>query len=268
MWVKEKNSSVIINGRWVFFLNYAKSLNLTKQNNIINTRVDYKVNGGVWKMEASMPDRREEFVSNLGNPYVNPKSKELELLFTYIQTENEMLRKFDEEDGIDVEAKDYVPNSIMMKRLEDMENYRIAKTLLASVQRMIKLGICNNNQEYIIYLDTEQRRKHNKALTSLMGMNEFAQKQGLDLIYTGKLVKKEDIRDLGTGDTEARKEMTNFFLGLLTELSKYNIRGLKNENMKKEIHDIQKKIETTSKDYNVKKGLASYEDEIEFYDWI
>ena len=116
-------------------------------------------------MEASMPDRREEFVSNLGNPYVNPKSKELELLFTYIQTENEMLRKFDEEDGIDVEAKDYVPNSIMMKRLEDMENYRIAKTLLASVQRMIKLGICNNNQEYIIYLDTEQRRKDIQALT-------------------------------------------------------------------------------------------------------
>ena len=213
-----------------------------------------------------MSDTREEFILNLGNPYTNYQSKELQLLFTYIEKENEIIKGFDKEDGIDIEAPDYVPNSMMMRRLSDMEDYRIAKTLLASVQKMIKDGVCEQNPVYIEALDREQRRKHNKALTSLMAMNEFAQKYNLEKIYTGKVVDKNDIRDLGSGDLDARKEMTDFFLGLLTQLSKYNIREMKNEQLKKQVSTIKRKMDSTSRDYKVKKELTSYNGEIEFYD--
>ena len=155
---------------------------------------------------------------------------------------------------------------MMMRRLSDMEDYRIAKTLLASVQKMIKDGVCEQNPVYIEALDREQRRKHNKALTSLMAMNEFAQKYNLEKIYTGKLVDKNDIRDLGSGDLDSRKEMTDFFLGLLTQLSKYNIREMKNEQLKKQVSTIKRKMDSTSRDYKVKKELTSYNGEIEFYD--
>lgn len=211
-------------------------------------------------------DSREKFVSDLGNPYINPKSKDLELLFQYIEKENEIVIEFDKEDGIDVEAEDYVPESMMMNRLSAMEDYRIAKTLLANVKKMITDGLCGKNPEMVNSLDRDQRRKHNRALTSLMAMNEFAEKQGLSQIYTGKLVDKHDIEDLGSGDLDARKEMTNFFLGLLTQISKYNIREIKNEQLKKQIKDVQKKMDATNSTYKVKKELTSYDGEIEFYD--
>lgn len=211
-------------------------------------------------------DSREKFVSDLGNPYTNPKSEELELLFQYIEKENEIITEFDKEDGIDVEAEDYVPDSMMMNRLSAMEDYRIAKTLLASVKKMMTDGLCGKNPEMVNSLDRDQRQKHNRALTSLMSMNEFAEKQGLPQLYTGKLVDKHDIRDLGTGNLEARIEMTNFFLGLLTQLSKYNVRELKNEYLKKQLKDVQRKMDATNSKYKVKKELSSYDSEIEFYD--
>lgn len=214
-----------------------------------------------------MSETREEFISNLGNPYINPQSKDLQLLFSYIKKENEVIMKFDKEDGIDVDAPDYAPDSMMMRRLSDMEDYRIAKTLLASVQKMVRDGLCSRNPVYIESLDREQRRKHNKALTSLMAMNDFAQKNNLEKIYTGKLVDSKDIRDLGSGDLEARREMTDFFLGLLTQLSKYNIQELKNEQLKKQVSTMQRKMDSTSRDYNVKKELTTYDGDIEFYDW-
>lgn len=211
-------------------------------------------------------ETRDKFISDLGNPYTNPKSEELSLLFQYIEKENEIIIEFDKEDGIDVEAEDYVPDSMMTNRLSAMEDYRIAKTLLANVKKMINDGICHENIDMVSSLDRDQRQKHNRALTSLMGMNEFANKHGLPELYTGKLVDKNDIRDLGSGDLEARKEMTNFFLGLLTQISKYNIRELKNEHLKKQIRDVQRKMDSTNSKYKVKKELTSYDGEIEFYD--
>lgn len=211
-------------------------------------------------------DSREKFVSDLGNPYANPKSNDLELLFQYIEKENEIVTEFDKEDGIDVEAEDYVPESMMINRLSAMEDYRIAKTLLANVKKMITDGLCHRNPQMVNSLDRDQRQKHNRALTSLMAMNEFAKKEGLPEIYTGKLIDKHDIVGLGTGNLDARIEMTNFFLGLLTQISKYNVRELKNDQLKKQIKDVQKKMDSTNSTYKVKKELTSYDGEIEFYD--
>ena len=213
-----------------------------------------------------MNDKRENFISDLGNPYQNPKSEHLELLFKYIEKENEIVKKFDIEDGIDVDSPDYVPDIQMMERLSVMEDYRIAKTLLASVLKMIEDGLCGRDPLYIEHLDRDQRRKHNQALTALMAMNDFAEKHNLEKLYTGKLVNAEDIRDLGTGNIEARIEMTNFFLGLLTELSSYRIRDLKNEQLKQQLSTLQRKMDTTVSQFKVKKELTSYESDIEFYD--
>ena len=213
-----------------------------------------------------MKDTRENFVADLGNPYTNPISDDLKLLFTYISKENEIIKEFDKEDGINVEAPDYVPDSMMIRRVTDMEDYRIAKTLLVSVEKMIASSLCARNPEYVASLDREQRRKHNKALTSLIAMNNFAEKNNLEKIYKGKLVDEKDIRDLGSGDLEARKEMTDFFLGLLTQISKYRVRELENEVLKKQIKEVQRKMDSTNSQYNVKKELTEYDGEIEFYD--
>lgn len=212
-----------------------------------------------------MDKKREQFMEDLGNPYVNPCSDNLKLLFEYINLENNIIRDFDEEDGIDVNSPDYVPESMMLKRLDDMEEYRMARTLLACVQKMIKDGLIHKDTEYVASLDRAQRRKHNKALTSLMGMNEFARKHGLREIYTGKLVDKKDIRDMGAGDLEARAEMTNFFLGLLNELSDFNIKQIQNSFVKQQLRDVQRKISTTCSKYDVKKPLSQYNGNIEFY---
>lgn len=100
-----------------------------------------------------------------------------------------------------------------------------------------------------------------------MGMNDFARRNGLKEIYVGKLVDKNDIIGLGSGNLDARIEMTNFFLNLLTQVSAYNIREIKNQQMKKQLNSIQKKIDKTNVDYKVKKELNAYDGEIEFYDW-
>lgn len=213
-----------------------------------------------------MNDTREEFIADLGNPYINPTTEELELLFSYIEKENEIVKEFDKEDGIDVESDSYVPDSMIIKRLSIMEDYRVAKTVLASVNKMIKEGLVSKDIDYVASLDEKQRRKHNNALTALMGMNDFARRNGLKEIYTGELVDKNDIIGLGIGNLDARIEMTNFFLNLLTQVSTYNIREIKNQQMKKQLNSIQKKIDKTNVDYKVKKELKTYDGEIEFYD--
>lgn len=209
--------------------------------------------------------KRESLLSDLGNPYTNPMSDRLKLLFQYMEKETEITKKFDQEDGIDITSEDYIPDSEMTKRLINMEKYRIARTIQASVQKMMRDGLIHRDPVYINQLDREQRSSHNNALMSLLGMCEFAERQGLPPIYTGKRVDKHDIIDMGSGNLDARREMTNFFLGLLDELSEYNIRGIENKHTRKQLSDIQTTIMKTNSKYNVKHQLTGYDDEIEFY---
>lgn len=210
-------------------------------------------------------EERKIFVSNLGNPYTNPCSNKLKLLFNYISKENDIIKQFDMEDGIDTEAEAYIPDGVMIERLNDMEEYRIARTIFIYVQQMMSNGNLPRDKNYIKRLDEEQRRKHNKALISLLGFNEFAEQHELEKFYTGKQVNKSDIKDLGTGDIEARAEMTNFFLSLLNELSEYNIKELDNKTVRKQMKEVQDKINSTNKDYKIKKPFSNYNENVEFY---
>lgn len=210
-------------------------------------------------------DQRESLLSDLGNPYTNPMSDRLKLLFQYMEKETEIVKRYDEEDGIDINAEDYKPDSEMTKRLISMENYRIARTIQASVQKMIRDGLIHKDPVYVNQLDRDQRSAHNNALMSLIGMCEFAERQGLPPIYTGKLVDKHDILGMGAGNLDARREMTNFFLGLLNELSDYNIRSIENEHTRQQLSGIQTSMMKTNSRYNVKHQLSGYDDEIEFY---
>ena len=210
-------------------------------------------------------EERKIFVSNLGNPYTNPCSNKLKLLLKYISKENDIIKQFDMQDGIDTESETYIPDGVMIERLNDMEEYRIARTIFIYVQQMMSDGNIPKDKNYIKHLDEDQRRKHNKALISLLGFNEFGEHYGLEKFYTGKQINKSDIRDLGTGDIEARTEMTNFFLSLLNELSEYNIKELENKIVRKQMQEVQDKINLTNKDYKIKKTFSNYNENIEFY---
>ena len=151
-----------------------------------------------------MNNSKEQFKADLGNPYTNPVSDKLQLLFDYMSKEAELRRQWDKEDGIDVDAPDYKPESTVMQGVMGFEKYRRAYTESMYLDVLARNGVPKNptlTQE----LDRKQREAHNAALTYLLGFKELSKVLNLEPFYTGEEVSKESIRGMGSDNSPARK---------------------------------------------------------------
>ena len=213
-----------------------------------------------------MSDSKEEFQSELGNSNVNPMSDKLKLLFEYMEKETELNRQFDKEDGIDVDAPDYTPECTTLTRVLSFERYRRAYTETMYQDFLVKAGF-KKNPSLTEELDRNQRQAHNSALSHLLGFKNLSKTLGLEPLYKGAEVSKESIRGMGSDHSDARKEMTDFFLKLITELSDYNIQEIENKYLKENTQSIKDTIRKDNHDFRVKDdGLTEYHGKIEFED--
>ena len=211
-----------------------------------------------------MSNSKEQFQANLGNPYTNPMSDELKLLFEYMEKESEYLTQLDKEDGIDVDSPDYKPESTVFTKIMSFEKYRRAYTMSMYQDFLIRDGVARD-AALSAELDKNQREAHNAALTHLLGFKNLSNLLHLEPLYKGEEVSKESIKGLGSDYSDARKEMTDFFLKLISEFSDYNVRELENEHVRNYAQEFQRTIRKNDHDFRVKDGgLKEYHGDIEF----
>ena len=211
-----------------------------------------------------METSKEQFSASLGNPYAKPMSDDLKLLFTYMEKEAELIKKFDKDDGIDVDAPDYKPHSVVMDRLLGFENYRKAYTESMYQNMLVMKGVARN-ATVTESLDRNQREAHNTALTYLLGFKQLGKVLGLEPLYKGEEVSEESIVGTHSDHSPARKEMTNFFLNLITELSEYNVLEIENEILRENAFEIKRTMQKDDHAFRVKDGgLKKYHGDIEF----
>lgn len=198
---------------------------------------------------------------------VEPKKKtnSVDLIMQYMEKEKNENRMFDEADGIDIYAEDYKPEAdAIIRMIENMLKYRELRTEQAFVSKMNSGNNSREIREKLAELDKDRREKHNLALSSLKGLNEFAKRYGLEPIYTGRELTEEQIESHDSATYDIREEMTDAFLKLLIDIEKSAIEEYGNS--KVEMMKLQKDIDKTKRQYGVKKELEHDDGNIEFND--
>ena len=112
----------------------------------------------------------------------------------------------------------------------------------------------------------ERRRKHNSALTAFNGLIDFAKKIGIKPIYEGETLTEEEIESHDNSKYDTRTEMTNAFLKVLNELGEYSAIDCPHKDAKKELMDLQKRMDKVRRTYGIKKELQYDDGDIEFED--
>ena len=105
-----------------------------------------------------------------------------------------------------------------VKAFLDYRNIRIKQAWYAKISKG------ETSREYASRrseLDKERRLYHNAALTALLSFDRAAEVLDLPPIYTGKKLTKEQIESHDSGSLDARKEMTDWFFGLVNEIYDY-----------------------------------------------
>ena len=193
--------------------------------------------------------------------------KNIELLMQYMNKEIEINKEFDEEDGIDTTSEDYEPSYDSMKlKIESFINYRDIRTKQFWVSKLYNGMESRKKASLRVELD-EERRRHNAALTSLVGLCKFGEKFGLPKIYEGSLLTTNEIENHESKNYDKRKEMTDFFLKLVNDVNEVYIdREVVSISENKFITDLKQQIYKTDRDYGVEKGLTEDEGDIVFKD--
>ena len=190
------------------------------------------------------------------------------LLIQYMNKEIEINKEFDNEDGIDVTSEDYEPSYDSMKlKIESFIKYRDVRTKQFWVSKLYNGMESRKKASLRSELDKERRRRHNMALTSLVGLCKFGEKFGLPKIYNGNLLTTDEIENHESKNYDTRKEMTDFFLKLVDDINEIYIdREAVSINENKFITGLKQQIYKTDRDYGVEKGLTEDEGDIVFKD--
>lgn len=196
------------------------------------------------------------------------ENKNVSIILSYIQKEQEITRMYDKEDGIDVNAEDYVPEAdITIRRIECLLAYRELRTKQAYTAKIVRGNNTRTVRERLATLDRDRREKHNLALTSFKGLIEFAKKYNLEPIYTGNILSEEEIESHSSDTYDVRKEMTDSFLKLLKDLGNYSTRQIIDKNVRKDIEKVQNRIFKNQRDYGIKQELLEDKGDIKFEDF-
>lgn len=192
--------------------------------------------------------------------------KNVQLIMQYIEKEKVIQKQFDEDDGIDVNAEDYKPEaSVITDYINSFLNYRNIRTEQAYISRANDGNNSREVREMLAKLDEQRRRVHNRALSSMIGINRFAKMNGLEPIYTGRMLTEEEIQSHDPLKNDVREEMTNAMLKLLIDIETYSLQI--NEGSKEEILEFQRNMGKFNRDYGVEKPLKTDEGDIIFKDF-
>lgn len=191
------------------------------------------------------------------------EKKSILLLKQYIAKEKELCKIFDEEDGIDVDAEDYKPEaSVTIKRIMNLLEYRNIRVKQAYTSMIYSGDNSGTTRAMLADIDKSRREKHNLALTSLIGLVNFAKQYGMEPIYTGPLLSEQEIKEHKGTSQDVRMEMTDAFLKILMDLGEYSI-AINNDS---DLRAIQNKIFKVRKDYAIKSDLSYDDGDIKFED--
>lgn len=199
----------------------------------------------------------------------------IKLILQYMNKEKELMTEFDREEGINVDSDSYEPSLQTVSRVNCFIKYR---NIRIEEAWYVKLTKGNKSREVIEKLydyDNERSRRHSMALTSIEGLNAFAERHGLPKFYEGQLLKPEEIDSYK--NIPVRNEMTNFFLKFIDELNRtpniimekyFEEVGIEREGAIEDqfIRKLQMNLEKTERDYGVEKPLVEEHGDIKFKD--
>lgn len=173
--------------------------------------------------------------------------KQMDDLLLAIEREAEENKKFDKEDGVDISAPDYKPDSLIVTCLKHFESYRAVRTEEAYTSICLRTSDVSSRRkaEILNELDHKRRGAHNLALSSVNILNRLMERYGLSKLYTGPTMDDAEINK--HTDKVKLKALKNVlkFNSLLTfsfqdekSVSKDMINFIKNEC--KKINDMYK----------------------------
>lgn len=192
------------------------------------------------------------------------QNKTVELLMKYLEKDAEIAREFDIEDGIDVNAPDYEPDLVTPGRINALLDYRNIRVEQAYLSKVTNGDFSRGTRQMLNDLDHDRRRRHNHALTSLLGLVDFAKRFGLEPIYEGRLLTQKQINSHDTATLDIRKEMTDAFLKILKDIDDCPYSLVRNS---KEMKSIKNNSDKNTSDFKVSKNLEHDDDDISFEDF-
>ena len=199
----------------------------------------------------------------------------IKLILQYMKKEKEIMTEFDREDGVDVDSETYEPELLTVSRINAFIKYRNIRIEEAWYAKLTKGNKSREVTEKLYDYDKERSRRHSLALTSMEGLNMFAERNGLPLFYEGELLKPEEIDNYK--NIPVRNEITNFFLGFIDQLNRtpgitmqkyFEEVGIEQDSKieAKFIRELQSNLEKTERDYGVEEPLLKDDGDIKFKD--
>lgn len=193
------------------------------------------------------------FREDLKVPDTNENTDMVALIHEYLDTARNMVKEVDKENGIDIEASDYIPDiSFMTNRLQLLLDYKEIRAEQAWVSKLCQGDNSRSTREYLSSIDSERREKHNRALVSFINLNDFGKKHNLEPLYKGKVLTTKEIESHDPKVYDIRTNMTNAFLKILSDLGKQSpiIQA------DSDLLDTRKRIDSLKVRYGIVKDLS------------
>ena len=192
--------------------------------------------------------------------------KQINDLMLAIEREAEETKKFDEEDGVDISAPGYKPESLIVTCLKHFENYRAVRTEEAYTAISLKTSDMSlrRKAEILNGLDHKRRYAHNLALSGVNILNRLMERYGLPKLYTGPTMDGKEIDD--HTNLDARKAYTDFFFDVINSIEDVSISRIaeRSKLSADQLSEVKKDIDKTERDWGVKEGLKEDDGDIVF----
>ena len=181
-----------------------------------------------------------------------------------MQGDVELLKKyiFAEAQSADCNPED-TSSYWRVKSFFEYRNIRIKQAWYA----MITKG--ENNRQIAVErneLDSERRHLHNTALNSVLGFDKISKIFDLEPIYNGRKLTPEQIESHDTSSLDIRKEMTDWFFGLVNEIYDYYPEKTK-DNYNKEnkfIESLKSDVYKFDREYGVQDPIREDDGDVIF----
>lgn len=194
--------------------------------------------------------------------------KQMNDLMLAIEREEEEIKKFDEEDGVDISDPNYKPESLIVTCLKHFENYRAVRTEEAYTAISLRTSDVSPRRKVEILngLDHKRRRTHNLALSGVNILNRLLERYGFEKLYTGPTMDDKEINDHNNFDVI--KAYTDFFFDVINSVEDVSISQIaeRSQVSADKLGEVKRNINKTKRDWGVKESLKENEGDIVFDD--
>lgn len=194
--------------------------------------------------------------------------KQMDDLLLAIEREAEENKKFDKEDGVDISAPDYKPDSLIVTCLKHFESYRAVRTEEAYTSICLRTSDVSSRRkaEILNELDHKRRGAHNLALSSVNILNRLMERYGLSKLYTGPTMDDAEINK--HTDKFKLKAYTDFFFDVINSVEDVSISKIaeRSELSANRLSEVKRDIYKTERTWRIKEGLKDDDGTIVFDD--